>query len=674
MAGKVNLDLLIDWDSFFSTRLPYVPKAMGDHKRGGLCPFHSEKDASFWFRTDKPFGKCESQCGGGNAHDFLVKTGEAADTKEAHKILLRLAGVDGAADDDGAAASSSTGGGSKPCRAPETLESFARAKHFDAAWLREMGLRDGRYYGTAYVGIPYKDKSGAVTALRRRFGADGETRFLWKKGATLSLFGLWLPLNKNAQTLVLVEGESDALSLWSHGVPALGVPGASTFQSAWVDAFRGASRVLLHHEPDNGGAEFVQKTGTALRAAGFAGEVCEISVNDAWPDCKDVSDLHVLRSADWDSAWEVVLSTARPVSVTDKLIEGATVAKPAKQIAPLETFSAADIVASDAEPPRQIVLGVLTEGLSILCGKPKLGKSWLGLSLALCVSAGVPFLGHSVDGGSCLYFDLEGSKARLKSRISAIWNGDVPRGLQVAFRTSETLAGGGILEQIAKWADSVENPKLVVIDTLGRAKGFAGNRSANAYEVDTTIYSPLAQFALDRHIAVLGVHHLRKMATVDGLDAVSGSLGLPGVCDCFWLLSRPRLGDDSENGTLQIGGRDLQDAEMLLRWQKPGWALLAEDGAAYTAKQRYATSEIVTAIKAFARDWHTGDYWEGRASDFLVECAKLKIPCSATAVEFSKGLREFASKLYAETGLLVRFVRFKKGNGFSLERPIADGF
>jgi predicted ATP-dependent serine protease len=43
-----------------------------------------------------------------------------------------------------------------------------------------------------------------------------------------------------------------------------------------------------------------------------------------------------------------------------------------------------------------IVEGLISKGLTILGGSPKIGKSWLALDLAISVANGSPFLGKSV--------------------------------------------------------------------------------------------------------------------------------------------------------------------------------------------------------------------------------------------------------------------------------------
>ena len=55
-------------------------------------------------------------------------------------------------------------------------------------------------------------------------------------------------------------------------------------------------------------------------------------------------------------------------------------------------------------PHPMIVEDLIAQGLTILGGTPKIGKSWLALDLALSVAKGVPFLGKPVHKTGVLYY------------------------------------------------------------------------------------------------------------------------------------------------------------------------------------------------------------------------------------------------------------------------------
>ncbi len=124
------------------------------------------------------------------------------------------------------------------------------------AFLRSLDLTDLRYHHHPALRIPYFDRAGAEIAVRIRRCLDKDPiqdrRFVWRRGDKPQLYGL--DRLGQPEFVVLVEGESDCHTLWYHDVPALGVPGAGTWNEA-RDArhLEGIARVYVVVEPDRGG-------------------------------------------------------------------------------------------------------------------------------------------------------------------------------------------------------------------------------------------------------------------------------------------------------------------------------------------------------------------------------------------------------------------------------------
>ena len=62
---------------------------------------------------------------------------------------------------------------------------------------------------------------------------------------------------RQAGSIVLVEGESDCWTLWHHGFPALGIPGANFSKILEKDFLERIGNVYVLREPDSGGDQFV---------------------------------------------------------------------------------------------------------------------------------------------------------------------------------------------------------------------------------------------------------------------------------------------------------------------------------------------------------------------------------------------------------------------------------
>jgi hypothetical protein len=173
-----------------------------------------------------------------------------------------------------------------------TLEAYAEAKKLPVEFLARLGLSDTSYIGKPAVRILYLKEDGSESAVRFRIalekGPKGDERFRWRKGSKPSLYGLWrLEHARDEGYVFLVEGESDAQTLWHHGLPALGVPGAGTWRRDWAERLKNVEKVYAVVEPDGGGEAFWQRlAASALREKLYcvelegAGDVSELHLQD----------------------------------------------------------------------------------------------------------------------------------------------------------------------------------------------------------------------------------------------------------------------------------------------------------------------------------------------------------------------------------------------------------
>lgn len=238
----------------------------------------------------------------------------------------------------------------------------------------------------------------------------------------------------------------------------------------------------------------------------------------------------------------------------------------------LGTFTAAELQGMEFPPIRWIVPEVLPEGLTILAGKPKLGKSWLALDMALAVANGGNALGRDCPQGPALYLALEDNQRRLQRRLNRVEpHGPWPEALEMHTRWPRFDAGG--LGRIEAWIKSRDGARLVIVDTLAVVRPVA-KASDTAHASDYAALRGLHQLAAEHGIAVLLIHHLRKADAGDPFDTVSGSTGLTGAADTTLILTRR----ESEGGVVLYGrGRDLEEFErglefdaLTCRWRDVG--------------------------------------------------------------------------------------------------------
>lgn len=241
-------------------------------------------------------------------------------------------------------------------------------------------------------------------------------------------------------------------------------------------------------------------------------------------------------------------------------------------------FTAAELMRTTFPEPRWAVPGLVAEGLNLLVGAPKLGKSWLVLGLGVSIASGGVALGKvPVVQGSVLYAALEDTPRRLQGRLHTILNGSpVPDGLHI---TTSLPRGADMVDVVSEWLDDHQDARLVVIDVIRKVTPRSDGR--NPYESDYDAMGSLKALADKHKIAVIGVHHTRKQIDEgDVFNEVSGSTGLTGAADAILIAKRAR---NTAEAVLHVTGRDVTEQEYALAWQAEtcSWSLL-DDPAVIT--------------------------------------------------------------------------------------------
>jgi hypothetical protein len=277
-----------------------------------------------------------------------------------------------------------------------------------------------------------------------------------------------------------------------------------------------------------------------------------------------------------------------------KSIRGPRRARPSNS-GGLTTITAAELQDRNFAPIAFVVPGFIAEGLTVLAGRPKVGKSWLALGLAISVSTGGTALGSiNVEQGDVLYLALEDNNRRLKSRLEqTLDQGIHPERLHLATACPRLGAGG--VEAIEGWCDSVKLPRLVLVDVFGKIKPPRRGK-ADLYEEDYRAIEPLKTLADKRELAIVIVHHTNKREEpADPFDSVSGTTGLTGAADTVLVLAR------SSNGpTLYGRGRDIEETETALKFDRTTghWTVLGDATEVRRSSERNRIMEVLRNASA----------------------------------------------------------------------------
>lgn len=197
--------------------------------------------------------------------------------------------------------------------------------------------------------------------------------------------------------------------------------------------------------------------------------------------------------------------------------------------APAASLDLLDAQQVEALPDLQwLVAGVLpAPSFAVLYGEPGCGKTFTGLSMALAIASGSPWLGRETCRKPVLYVAAEGVlglKLRLRAH-RAKHGAPPPSSAEMRFIASaiEIMKPDRVAALLAGLEAVAFRPGLIVIDTLARVALGADENSASDMGRVVEGFDMLKR---ETGATVLAIHHSRK----DG-GAERGSSALRGAAD-----------------------------------------------------------------------------------------------------------------------------------------------
>jgi len=367
------------------------------------------------------------------------------------------------------------------------------------------------------------------------------------------------------QTIYVVEGEKSVQRLWEAGLAATcSSGGAGKWGSHFAKWFDGFEVVVL---PDNDAPGRKHAEAVRMNLEPVAASIRVINLPGLGPG-EDVVDW-LARGGDPDTIADLPTGPPR------------------------RGLTAEALWYMEFPPIKFAVPGYVAEGLTLLAGAPKRGKSWLALDACLAVSEAGFTLEVQCAQGDALYCALEDGRRRIKDRLHRVFALDrPPRRLTVFFAEDLPRLDAGCEEVLREWIASVPDPRLIVIDTLNFIRPERA-RDEDPYSYDYRSTTPLHRLALEFGIAIVIVHHTRKSPTDDYLESVSGTNGLTGGCDTVAVLERNGDGTFVFKGR----GRDIDEFDIAVRFDRDECRWRALGDAAETK-----LSETRAAILAVLRD------------------------------------------------------------------------
>ena len=246
------------------------------------CPAHNDRRNSLSVGEGDE-GRVLLHCHAGCSIDMIVQALEL-EVKDLHQNLA---------------------GKRRRSAAPITVDDLAVAKRLPADFLRSLGL-DDRPDG---VVVSYHLPSGSPASrnrLRTAILAKNGSVWLFGKGKIVPYGLSRLKDAQDAGYLIVVEGESDCWTLWHHGFPALGIPGATMTSKLEREYLDGIDRLYVVQEPDEAAKRFCSGISRQLTQPLWAGRAFRVQLEGA----EDVNALHLQNPKEFERVFRHALDSA----------------------------------------------------------------------------------------------------------------------------------------------------------------------------------------------------------------------------------------------------------------------------------------------------------------------------------------------------------------------------
>ena len=312
------------------------------------------------------------------------------------------------------------------------------------------------------------------------------------------------------------------------------------------------------------------------------------------------------------------------------------------------------------EHPKMLIDGVLSDGLAIMAGDSKIGKSWMVLWMCLQISKGEPVWGLPTRKTDVVYLALEDREWRVQQRMQDLTD-TPPDNLHFGFSCGQL--GAELESQIEDVLKDYPSTGLLFIDTLQMVRDNVSAK-VNAYAQDYKDLSSLKKIADNHGICIFVVHHTRKERDGGNIfNDMTGSTGIMGVADTGMILRKDdRFGD---NATLCITGRDVEEKKLKMQMCGVKWEITEELSADDLRKERIP--DFVFKVVDFLFEHRQ---FEGTVTELLAAVGNTELKPNVA----SKYLTRFYSEVFAPMGITYEYRKTAAARTISLSlNDGADG-
>ena len=304
------------------------------------------------------------------------------------------------------------------------------------------------------------------------------------------------------------------------------------------------------------------------------------------------------------------------------------------------------------EHPKMLIDGVLSDGLAIMAGDSKIGKSWMVLWMCLQIIKGEPVWGLPTRKTDVVYLALEDREWRVQQRMQDLTD-TPPDNLHFGFSCGQL--GAELESQIEDVLKDYPSTGLLFIDTLQMVRDNVSSK-VNAYAQDYKDLSSLKKIADNHGICIFVVHHTRKERDGGNIfNDMTGSTGIMGVADTGMILRKDdRFGD---NATLCITGRDVEEKKLKMQMRGVKWEITEELSADDLRKERIP--DFVFKVVDFLFEHRQ---FEGTVTELLAAVGNTVLKPNVA----SKYLTRFYSEVFVPMGITYEYRKTAAARTISL--------
>ena len=334
---------------------------------------------------------------------------------------------------------------------------------------------------------------------------------------------------------------------------------------------------------------------------------------------------------------------------------------PPNKTAKLTTIDYSTLMKQEYAPLKFPVNEILPQGLFILAGAPKIGKSWLILDICRSIAAGDELWGYDTTKSDVLYIALEDNHRRLQDRLRKIEHDTPPtEQLNLHFAVSAKGVHDGLVEQVDEFIKENPNTGLIAIDTLEHIrKGETDRRDRGLYSADYSDMQILRTLT-NRYdgITLMLIHHTRKMYDADPLFTVTGSTGLTGAVDGIWVLDKEKRAENK--AILSVLNRDTKSYAFKLELDEDNckWQFLGECEQAEQDEKEQLSQAI---NKLFTQnDLYGISEWKGNATALCTALHKIDDSLSITerTIKNKLNVRDLQDLLKKKFSIAYKYQEF----------------